>query len=84
MGFCFFGLGCAGDLVPDLPATPVYDFFPLADPGDRCGLGILAMFPDDVAPAVACSLMISLIFIQLLIPSRFHVGTPMIHFGSFT
>ena len=55
VGFCFFALGCGGALVPDLPGVPTYDFFPRALPGDRCGFGIEAMLPDEVAPAVACS-----------------------------
>jgi len=65
-GFCFLGLGCGGDFVPDLPGVPMYDFLPLAGPGDKCGFAIEAMFPDDVAPAVACS-KISWIFIQIFI-----------------
>ena len=35
VGFCFLAFGCGGDLVPDLPGDPVYDFLPLADPGER-------------------------------------------------
>lgn len=68
-GFCFFGFGCGGDLVPDRPGDPMYDFFPLAGPGERCGLTTDAMFPADVDPGEAVSI-ISFIFMLILIPAK--------------
>ena len=47
------GFGCGGAFVPLLPGVPVKDFLPRALPGLRCGLAIVAMFPELVAPAVA-------------------------------
>jgi hypothetical protein len=63
VGFCFFGLGGRGALVPDTPGDPVYDFLNLSGPTATCGFATVAMLPADVDPAVAVSCMISFIFI---------------------
>ena len=58
-------LGSLGARVPDTPGEPVYDFENLSLPMAMCGDTTDAMLPDDVAPAVACSVInISLIFIK--------------------
>ena len=57
-------LGNLGARVPDLPGVPVYALLPRSLPMAMCGETTVAMLPDEVAPAVACSLIkISLIFI---------------------
>jgi hypothetical protein len=62
-------LGCMifgnlGARVPDTPGVPVYDLLPRSLPMAMCGETTVAMLPADVAPAVACSLiMTSLILI---------------------
>ncbi len=70
VGFCFLDFGGLGALVPDLPGDPVNDFFFLSLPIAMCGLVTVAIFPEAVAPAVACS-SISLIRIILF---NFHIA----------
>lgn len=65
VGFCFFAFLCLGDLVPDFPGDPVYDFLNLSGFA-MCGFATEAMLPADVAPAVACSSM-SCIFMLIFI-----------------
>jgi hypothetical protein len=71
VGFCFLGLGTFGLLVPDLPGDPVNDFLNRSFPTAMCGDTTVAMFPDDVAPAVACSL--SLVISDSLILFVLHI-----------
>ena len=67
VGFCALAFGTLGALVPERPGVPVYDFLNLSGPAATCGLFSVAMLPELVAPAVACSLIFcvitSLIFI---------------------
>lgn len=72
-------LGCTifgnlGAFVPDTPGDPVNDFLNLSRPIAMCGDTTVAILPADVAPAVACSRMItSRIFIVNIYPL---FGTP--------
>ena len=68
VGFCFFAFGTLGAFVPDLPGDPVNDFLNLSGPIAMCGDTTVEMLPDDVAPAVACSLTISCILIFVCSP----------------
>ena len=60
--------GTLGAFLPDLPGVPVKDFLNLSGPMAICGDTTVAMLPDDVAPAVACSLIISCILIFVDFP----------------
>ena len=59
VGFCFFILGTLGALVPDLPGVPVNDLLNRSLPIAMCGETVVAMLPDDVAPAVAAESVVA-------------------------
>ena len=83
VGFCFFAFGTLGAFVPDLPGVPVNDFLNLSGPIAMCGDTTVAILPDEVAPAVACSLIISCILMFAHSPCLHSIKICDLHIHSY-